>query len=340
MERDQGITGSARSVKIGQASASDTQQSSELHFFRATATTGSSGFVEKAGNCCRNSFGNMRIRHSASAVQLREISHFQDAIGASPGFDFEMGMGGRDGHCAHPILCTQSKGSIMPTSEPNRSLLLPQHQKLIEDSGISDSIAQARGYRSLSTEQGIAPARLAKNQQLFPALLLPNWAITAEVSLYQVKPDNPRSIHGKVVKYENPFGVRLSIDVPPTVRGKVLTGREPLFVTDGIEKADAAVSHGLTCIGLMGVYGWKNQDEFWKLIPLNQRMVYIVFDSDITTNRSVATAAVDLAVHVKSMGAKPYLVTLPADSNKKVGLNDFLKAQGTPSRLYSLAKAL
>ena len=124
----------------------------------------------------------MRIRRSASAVQLREISHFQDTIGASPGFDFEMGMGGRDGRCAHPILSTRSKGSIMSTSEPNRSLLLPQHQKLIEDSGISDSIAQARGYRSLSTEQRIAPARLAKNQQLFPALLIPSWAITAEVS--------------------------------------------------------------------------------------------------------------------------------------------------------------
>ena len=228
----------------------------------------------------------------------------------------------------------------MSTSAPNPNLLLPQHRKLIEDSGISDSIAQARGYRSLTTEQGIAPARLAKNQQLFPALLLPSWGITAEISLYQVRPDHPRTIRGTVVKYENPFGVRLLIDVPPTVRGKVLTGTEPLFVTNGIEKADAAVSHGLTCIGLMGVYAWKNQDEFWHAIPLNQRSVYIAFDSDITTNHSVATAAAGLIVHLQSMGAILHLVTVPADGNKKVGLDDYLKAQGTPSGLYSLAKAV
>jgi hypothetical protein len=42
-----------------------------------------------------------------SAVQLREISHFQDTIGPSPEFNFEMGMGGRDGHCAYPVPDTQ-----------------------------------------------------------------------------------------------------------------------------------------------------------------------------------------------------------------------------------------
>ena len=227
----------------------------------------------------------------------------------------------------------------MSMSAPNRNLLLPQHQKLIEDSGISDSIAQARGYRSLTTVQALAAVRLAKNQQFIPALLLPIWDITGQVSLHQVRPDHPRTIGGKVVKYENPCRAHLIIDVPPTVREKVLTGTEPLFITDGIEKADAAVSLGLTCLGLMGVYGWMHQDKFWQSIPLDQRMVYIVFDSDIAKNVHVAKAAANLFAHLATMGAKPHTVTLRGDGVSKVGLDDFLKAGGTPVELYSMAKA-
>jgi hypothetical protein len=227
----------------------------------------------------------------------------------------------------------------MSTSEPNHSPLLPQHQKLINDSGISDSIAQARGYYSLTNDQAFAPLCLAKNQRLKPALVLPIWGISGRISLCQIRPDEPRTIGGKVVKYENPCGARLTIDVPPTVREKVLKGTEPLFITDGIEKADAAVSHGLVCIGLMGVCGWMHQDRFWQSISLDQRMVYIVCDSDITTNVHVAKAAAKLFAHLATMGAKPHIVTLPGYGKKKVGLDDFLKAGGTPAELYSMAKA-
>ena len=68
-------------------------------------------------------------------------------------------------------------------------------------------------------------------------------------------------------------------------------------------------------------------------------MVYIVFDSDIATNVQVARAAAKLFAHLSTMGAKPHIVTLRGDGVSKVGLDDFLKAGGSPAELYSLAKA-
>ena len=35
---------------------------------------------------------------------------------------------------------------------------------------------------------------------------------------HQIRPDKPRSVRGRIVKYETPAGGRLSIDVPPTAR--------------------------------------------------------------------------------------------------------------------------
>lgn len=222
---------------------------------------------------------------------------------------------------------------------PTQKSLLPQHRKLIEASGITDEIIRDRGYHSETVKTELAKLGFTSQQRNVPAMVIPIWTINGQVSLHQIRPDHPRSSRGKVVKYETPSGANLVIDVPPSVREKVLTDKEPLFITEGIRKADAAVTHGLTCIGLMGVYGWKQQEGFWRSIPLDQRLVYIVFDSDIATNTHVARAATGLFAVLESMGAKPHVVTLPANGADKVGLDDYLVAQGSPAGLYSLAKA-
>jgi hypothetical protein len=231
------------------------------------------------------------------------------------------------------------KGTCMSTSNETRKSLLPQHRKLIEDSGIEDRIICVRGYYSETTKSELGKLGFSYAQRVVPALVVPVWGINGQISVHQIRPDQPRSSRGKVVKYETPSGANLVIDVPPSVRDNVLTGTEPLFVTEGIRKADAAVSQGLTCIGLMGVYGWKHQDDFWATIPLEQRPVYIVFDSDIATNTNVARAAAGLFALLESMGAKPYVVTLTAKGNDKVGLDDFFAAGGSPIDLYAMAKA-
>jgi hypothetical protein len=60
----------------------------------------------------------------------------------------------------------------------------------------------------------------------------------------------------------------------------------PLIVTEGLRKADAAVSVGVCCLGLLGVWNWRGRNEVggatalvdWERIALKGRSVYLAFD--------------------------------------------------------------
>jgi hypothetical protein len=122
-----------------------------------------------------------------------------------------------------------------------------------------------------------------------PALLIPIWDARGETASYQIRPDTPRiNERGKPVKYETPGGSRMVLDVPPRARIGLGDPSIPLFVTEGIRKADCAVSRGLCCVALLGVWNWRGSNEQggkvaladWESLALNGRQVYIAFDSD------------------------------------------------------------
>ena len=105
---------------------------------------------------------------------------------------------------------------------------------------------------------------------------------------------------------------------------------EPLWVTEGCKKADAAVSHGLCCITLMGVSSFKVGD--WKYIALKGRRVNVCFDSDVMTKPEVGKQLDSLCHFLHEQGAKVYQIILPTLTDQsKTGLDDFLKAQGKQS---------
>ena len=88
------------------------------------------------------------------------------------------------------------------------------------------------------------------------------------------------------------------LDVPPPVRAQLGNPKIPLWITEGISKADAAVSQGMCCIALIGVWNWRGRNDDggltaladWELIHLKERDVYLVFDSDVMTKPSVHAA--------------------------------------------------
>lgn len=103
---------------------------------------------------------------------------------------------------------------------------------------------------------------------------------------------------GKPVKYEFPSGARMIVDVHPLIRKRVQSPRVPLIITEGAKKADAAVSAGLCCISLIGVWTFRGTNEFegktvlacWESIALKHqdgtpRDVYLCFDSDAMLKR-------------------------------------------------------
>jgi hypothetical protein len=106
-----------------------------------------------------------------------------------------------------------------------------------------------------------------------------------------------------------------------------------ITITEGEAKAITACELGFQTIALGGVYNFTTPsggllpelDKFeWR-----GRKVYIVFDSDAATNPQVLTAEARLIEELqRKREAKCFVVRLPADGDKKVGLDDYLLAKG------------
>jgi hypothetical protein len=233
------------------------------------------------------------------------------------------------------------------TRESGESVLLPQHAALIRASAISDVVAEARGYRSLTTKADAARLGFNRTQQNVPALLVPVWTVVGEIGTYQLRPDLPRVVNGKAIKYESPSGSGMVLDVPPMVRPFLGNPAVPLFVTEGARKADAAVTSKLACVALLGVWNWRGRNPQggstalpdWESVALKGRTVYVVFDSDVMGKTAVAMALRRLKAFLESRGAVVKPVYLPPlENGAKQGLDDFFAAGGAIAGLLDLAE--
>lgn len=214
--------------------------------------------------------------------------------------------------------------------------LLPHHAALLAASAISDDVASKRGYRSVTAKAKLIELGFSDRQARVPALLVPVWGVSGEVSLYQARPDEPRiDPRGRVVKYETVAGAHVVLDVHPAVRDQLRDPAVPLWITEGVRKGDAAVSAGLCCVALLGVWNWRGTNALggkaaladWESIALNGRVTHIAFDSDVMTNPAVGEALARLKAFLESRRAQVRLVYLPAGpGGDKVGLDDYLAA--------------
>jgi Domain of unknown function (DUF3854) len=234
-----------------------------------------------------------------------------------------------------PILWRQVSRRVSATAV---SELLEQHQRLLDASAINPGIARTRGYFSASNAVTLKQLGFSHSQQKrVPALVIPLWNVHGEVAFHQARPDQPRLRDGKPVKYETPTGARMALDVHPAARRALGDPTQPLIVTEGIRKADAAFSHGIPAIALLGVWNWRGTNgdggkaalPDWEQVALNDRTVYLCFDSDVTAKPEVQQALDRLAGLLESRGAKVLLARLePGRNGEKVGLDDFLSAGG------------
>lgn len=201
-------------------------------------------------------------------------------------------------------------------------------------SAITPQVANARGYRSVTKKAELGRFGFSDYQRRTPTLLLPVWNVYGEIATYQIRPDDPRiGRDGEAVKYESPGGARMVLDVPPAIREMLKDPSKPLYITEGLRKADAAVSIGLCCVAVLGVYGWRGTNEqggraalpCWESIPLAGRMVYLAFDSDITQKRSVYAALQRLAAFLKSQNAQlRFIYFPPGPHGEKVAIDDYI----------------
>jgi hypothetical protein len=204
-----------------------------------------------------------------------------------------------------------------------------------------------RAAKTVTVKADLERSGFTSAQRNVPALLIPIYSPTGQKQLYQARPDNPRiGKNGKPVKYETPKGSSMVLDVHPHVRDKLGDPNVPLFITEGVKKGDALVSHGLCAVALIGVWNWRGTNEHggktalvdWEHIALNRRQVYICFDSDVMLKREVYAALVRLKAFLESRGATVKLIYLPSgDGAAKQGVDDYLAAGHTVDDLLDLA---
>ena len=218
---------------------------------------------------------------------------------------------------------------------------------LTEESGIHPELITARAYRTVTDKAELKRLGFSLKQQNVPALLIPIYSPTGEVKLYQARPDTPRlNDKGKPVKYETPAGSQMALDMHPAVRDKATDLKTPLWITEGIKKGDALATHGLCAVALIGVWNWRGTNgdggkvalPEWEFIALNDRPVYVVFDSDVMSKKEVAAALVRLKAMLEHRGAKVKVIYLPdaADGGKQ-GVDDYLAAGHSVDELMALA---
>lgn len=222
------------------------------------------------------------------------------------------------------------------------ALLLDQHRQRLTASGISPEIIIAAGYRSVTSKEELRSLGFAPQQCRVPALLIPLHNELGEQVSYQIRPDNPRKDHhGKIIKYETPSGSSNVLHCNPILRDQLQDKAVHLFVTEGVLKADAAVSRGLCCVSLQGVWNWMSQGASLfgrRNIPLKGRKVYLAFDSDSDQNTRVKRAQQALGQDLSQRGAEISIITLlPGPDGAKVGLDDWFEQGNAAPDLLTLA---
>lgn len=219
---------------------------------------------------------------------------------------------------------------------------------LQDESGIAPELIAARGYRTVTRKADLVALGFARWQCRVPALLVPVYNPYGELVLYQARPDAPRIKDGHTVKYDTPHGVTMAVDVPPTAvnRQALRDPHGPLWITEGAKKGDALVSCDACAIALLGVWNWRGTNDAggttvladFEAIALNDRQVYIVFDSDVMTKPAVHQALARFKGVLESRHARVALIYLPpGPGGQKQGVDDYLVAGHGLADLLALA---
>jgi hypothetical protein len=234
--------------------------------------------------------------------------------------------------------------------------LKPAHLAQLHQSAITDDVISERNYFSVDDSNSLLTLGFI-NAQTRPGLVLPLWTPDGRIGTWILRPDNPRCFDDKkkprnpdgtypqkVLKYETPRGSGLRIDCPPRCKPDILNPKKTLYITEGIKKGDALASAGLCAIDLLGVWGAKGKNEFgastwlteWGFIALKDRVVVIVFDSDIMTNSHVKDAFDSLNSFLTYKGARVRAINLPSSPSRKIGVDDYLAAGHTAADLEAM----
>ncbi len=258
----------------------------------------------------------------------------------------------------HVFSDTSPGGVQAQAGESGAGKLDKRHLRHLRASGLSEATIKAAGLHS--TEDDRIKRILKWQPKTRPwgqGLVFPFFAADGKLTPHgRVKLDDPRTVDGKVVKYESPRGSPNRAYFPPGF-SDAFDKADSVLVTDGEKRALAAMQAEFACVGLASPWAWqckRHRDANGQpsgvrlLLPVlaslkwRGRKVYVVFVSDAADRPEVRAAETALAKALESLGATVHVVRLPPGRDgAKVGLDDFMVARGRsgPAELRDLLES-
>lgn len=225
----------------------------------------------------------------------------------------------------------------------------PEHERLaledIRKRGLSLEVVEYAGIYPVEDARALVNAHEAR-----PGIIIPFFDVNGEPIFYEID-GRARQVlrvrllgeshvggftEKKPARYLQPTGIPPHLYIP-RVKGidwpAVFSNPEiPVIITEGELKALYACTRGYRAIAIGGVYNFTTHDGAFlpqlERIASRGRHVFIAFDSDAATNPGVGVAERRLCAELVKRGSIPHIVRLPAQGSEKVGLDDFLKANG------------
>jgi hypothetical protein len=222
-------------------------------------------------------------------------------------------------------------------------VISPDHLAMLAKSGIAPAYAACRGYETVHDKARLGQLKFVQDVRDHSGLLIPLRRGDSSVWGHQFRPDSPRMLSGRPVKYETPWQQPNGLDVPVGFGPMLGDPSTALWVTEGSKKTDCLALHGICAVGLIGVWNWietntaggKMALAAWRDCALNGRRVIVGFDGDVARKPAVRKAMSALAAYLTYKGAKVEYAWLP-DTPNKTGVDDFLMDGHTIADLWAL----
>jgi P4 family phage/plasmid primase-like protien len=202
----------------------------------------------------------------------------------------------------------------------------------------------ANDLRGRNTLKRLGIPGWARDGERGSGLLIPMYRPTGELATYQFKPTAAvRDREGKFRKYASVVGQTNRLDVHPRNRDRIVDPTVPLWITEGVKKADALTTAGACVVALTGVFNWRGQHGSlgdWEDVVIKGREVILCFDADTRTNPNVARAMQRCGKWLRSKGAARVLyLVVPATIKEATvkGADNYLAAGGTIAELRAQA---
>lgn len=233
--------------------------------------------------------------------------------------------------------------------------LSQEHRLHLNQSGISDEVIDKRGYYSLTKAMVYALVQL--EQYDLAAIKAESWL---GIPVYRPDGFNKCDVlrlfgSQSYRKYIWPRGQTNLLDVHPDCIANVRDREIPILFTEGSKKIDAILTAAraegmeVVVVSVNGCWGWKGDANGGKAaladfqdIPLNDRQVYVISDSDFRNNNNVRAGWSGAAHYIESKTGehRTFLVVVPPEGLVKQGADDYLAAGGSLQALLGLAQSV